>query len=336
MQKTIWCENSPDSLLEISAKFCVKNLHVVTRSHFWSDTDINSLCLPNEIGEKLFQVACENSQQGINDKFLHMFRHTRVNRVSLRDCSATDRGAKYLLRQKLRELDIHNCPQFTVATLNNINKYSENLQSLYIGNSVQILPDYLQPEGTFSDSDSEHEHDGNVYEKQGFIIRAPKLRKLCIRDLFINRGISFFDLLLKPLTEISHLDLSGAYHKEGMGDFGWLLSLNKAISLTLHNVQGIILLSWSINHVHTFISISDVEDSLPSLCRLVQLQHVDISQCNESRGQFKNPTQFMEKLVTSLTKLRSLDISGTNLAGTASDRSVKEPSLCDIAGLETR
>ena len=88
---------------------------------------------------------------------------------------------------------------FQVQTLNNINKYSENLQSLYIGNSVQILPDYLQPEGTFSDSDSEHEHDGNIYDKQGYIIRAPKLRKLCIRELFVQRGPTFFNLLLQPL-----------------------------------------------------------------------------------------------------------------------------------------
>ena len=86
-----------------------------------------------------------------------------------------------------------------MQTLNNINKYSENLQSLYIGNSVQILPNYLQPEGTFSDSDSEHEHDGNIYERQGFILRAPRLRKLCVRDLFVTRGATFFDLLLKPL-----------------------------------------------------------------------------------------------------------------------------------------
>ena len=112
------------------------------------------------------------------------------------------------------------------------------MKSLYIGNSVQILPSYLQPEGTFSDSDSEHEHDGNVYEKQGFILRAPELRKLCIRDLFVTRGPTYFDLLLKPLPELTHLDLSGAFHKEGMENFCWLLCLPELVSLILHNVQG--------------------------------------------------------------------------------------------------
>ena len=54
----------------------------------------------------------------------------------------------------------------------------------------------------------------------------------------------------------------------------------------------------------------DVEDSLQTLCQLKLLRHVDVSQCNESRGQFKDPAQFMESLVTSLPCLESLDISG--------------------------
>ena len=83
--------------------------------------------------------------------------------------------------------------------------------------------------------------------------------------------------------------------------------------------------------------ISDVEDSLHTLCKLVDLQHLDISQCNESRGQFKSPVLFMERLVVSLPCLRSLDISGTNLAGAGGDRGTKEERLlCDIAGMETR
>ena len=174
----------------------------------------------------------------------------------------TDRGLKYLLRFKLKELDIHACQHLTVKmrnenqlclmclllqvqTLHNINKYSENLQSLHIGNSVQVLPNYLQPEGTFSDSDSEVGLDGNIYEKQGYVIKCPKLRKLCIRDLFVNRGPLYFDLLLKPLQELTHLDLSGAFHKEGMGNFGWLLSLPKLLSVTLHNIQGMDDWTWT-------------------------------------------------------------------------------------------
>ena len=59
----------------------------------------------------------------------------------------------------------------------------------------------------------------------------------------------------------------------------------------------------------------DVEDSLPTLCQLPNLHHLDISQCNESRGHFKQPTQFMETLVKSLHCLKSLDISGQSSQG---------------------
>ena len=134
------------------------------------------------------------------------------------------------------------------------------------------------------------------------------------------------------------MDLSGAYHKEGMGDFGWLLCLRKLVSLTLHNVQGRSLYEREYVKYAIFNTvISDVEDSLQTLCKLVDLQHLDISQCNESRGQFKSPVLFMERLVVSLPCLRSLDISGTNLAGAGGDRGTKEERLlCDIAGMETR
>ena len=134
------------------------------------------------------------------------------------------------------------------------------------------------------------------------------------------------------------MDLSGAYHKEGMGDFGWLLCLRKLVSLTLHNVQGRSLYEREYVKYAIFNTvISDVEDSLQTLCKLVDLQHLDISQCNESRGQFKSPVLFMERLVVSLSCLRSLDISGTNLAGAGGDRGTKEERLlCDIAGMETR
>ena len=75
---------------------------------------------------------------------------------------------------------------------------------------------------------------------------------------------------------------------------------------------------------------------MQSLCQLKLLRHVDVSQCNESRGQFKDPAQFMESLVTSLPCLESLDISGTNLAGTGPERNSKRDVICDIPGLRSR
>ena len=40
------------------------------------------------------------------------------------------------------------------------------------------------------------------------------------------------------MIELTHLDLSGAFHMKGMANFSWLLSLPTLLSLTLHNVKG--------------------------------------------------------------------------------------------------
>lgn len=114
MSSATMCDNSPDSLLELAARFCAASLLQVTRAQRPDAVDLSALCLPHEVGEQLFQAACELDRD-LGDALVAVFRHTRLTRVRLRDCSVTDRGAKYLLRHKLRELDIHNCPQFTVS-----------------------------------------------------------------------------------------------------------------------------------------------------------------------------------------------------------------------------
>jgi len=303
----MWAGNSPPPLLHLTASYTVLHLDQVL------PIDTEGLHLPTEVGEKLFRVAAE---EGIDtgDSFVKRLRGiTRVSRASVRESSITDRGLKYLLRHKLRELDVHNCPALTAASLQAINRHGEQLQQLSIGNSVQILPDYLQQEGTFSDSEDDGVG-GNVYQRQGFIIKTPNLKRLAIRDLFINRGLNFFDLLLKPLGELTHLDLSSAFHNQGMQGFTWLLNTPRLLSLTLHNVK-------------------DVEQSLDSLVQLKELRHLDISQCGEPRGFFGNHSHFLESIILALPKLSSLDISGTNLAGSSADCS--DP-LCDIKGLSTR
>jgi len=79
--------------------------------------------------------------------------------------------------------------------------------------------------------------------------------------------------------------------------------------------------------------LSRVEHSLESLVQLKELRHLDISQCGEPRGFFGKPAHFLESIILALPKLSSLDISGTNLAGSSADCS--DP-LCDIRGLASR
>ena len=76
-------------------------------------------------------------------------------------------------------------------------------------------------------------------------------------------------------------------------------------------------------------------------------RHLDISQINKRQGTYENANLCLRSLVQSLCELTSLDISGTNLAGTGSyDR--EDPEFeelhpvdknlvrCDIPGLATR
>jgi len=317
--RTIWEINSPDSLVDIAARFCVLHTQTFTQSRRDGNLELqDGMHLPAEICEKLFHISQEEGID-LNDKFAHIFKDTettRVRQISVRDSSLSDKGMRHLVKHNLRELDLHNCAGLTVQTLHNINRNSDHLHSLCIGNSVQILPDYLHPDSPASDSETDDEKEESLYEKQGFIIKAIKLRRLCVRDLFVNRGPKYFDLLLKPLPGLSHLDLSGAYHNQGMSELRWLLHCRNLVSLTLHNVK-------------------DIESSLSSLRLLTNLRHLDVSQHDDLRGEFREPLKFLQTVAESLTKLTSLDISGTNLAGMGGEK-CEDGKTCDILGLWSR
>ena len=49
--RTVWCQNSPDSLQDEVARFCVLNLQVLQQAA--ANGEVH---LPSKIGEKLFQV----------------------------------------------------------------------------------------------------------------------------------------------------------------------------------------------------------------------------------------------------------------------------------------
>ena len=65
---------------------------------------------------------------------------------------------------------------------------------------------------------------------------------------------------------------------------------------------------------------------------------MDISQVNKRQGHYENPNESLRNLVQSLSNLSSLDISGTNLAGTGCYEDQKGQSVvkCDIPGLVSR
>ena len=110
------------------------------------------------------------------------------------------------------------------------------------------------------EEDSLDEEDRRVseFEKRGYILSAPRLQRLAVRDLFVTRGPGYLDLLLRPLPLLTHLDLTGLGHNEGLGDFSFLRPLSCLASLVLHNVLG-------------------VDSAVDALSSLRSLRHLDIS-----------------------------------------------------------
>ena len=266
------------------------------------------LQLPTEVCEKLFSML---HQEGLDvtDETAAIFGDTscaRLRRVSVRESSLTDAGLAHLLKHDLHSLDVHNCAGLTGGALELLNRRASALVSLNVGNSTQILPDYVtesrhrrdEDEDDDEDSLDEEDKEAAVYDERGYILRAPRLQRLAMRELYVTGGQPYLDLLLRPLPGLTHLDLSELKHVEGLGDFAFLRHLPRLASLVLHNVQGL-------------------DAAVESVLSLgATLKHLDISQSDEKLGFYSEPNRTLARLVTGLPGLQSLDISGTNLAGT--------------------
>ncbi|XP_067009020.1 protein zer-1 homolog isoform X2 [Anabrus simplex] len=319
---TVCGESAPDSLLDLCFKYVVCHLETICSiDPFTKDYKLKEgLALPSEICEKIIQVY-QTGGHVIDDRFVNIFQNphtTRLRRVRLRNSSITDDGLCTLLGHNLLELDLFNCANITEGSLVHINECGESLLSLSLGSGVHLLPSSLFPE------DARMQEGDNIsgYHRRGYILRTPNLRRLAVRHLYIQGERMYFPLLLRSLTNLTHLDLSSCFD---LGDLSYLCELKNLVSLVLFNVQRL-------------------QDALESLCKLTKLRHLDISQSSEKYGTFRNENQTLATLVESLPNLTSLDISGTNLAGTGvaehSPSSKNENDLSmpqtDIPGLSSR
>ena len=57
----------------------------------------------------------------------------------------------------------------------------------------------------------------------------------------MNMKLSYFDIILKRQSKLTHLDMSGCQHRNGMDEFKWLPDnlTNSLQSLTLFNMEEI-------------------------------------------------------------------------------------------------
>lgn len=300
-------DNTPDTLYDQSLNYIVKNLPAMTTldpSCRWRKLR-DGVALPRELCET-FLHRYQKSQR-VNNNIANMFRDRNVTRlkiIRLRNSRVTDEGLRFFLEHKPEELELVQCEYLSQASLETINNNSENLRSLKFGPVTYVLS-----------------QDENLYRSRGYVIYAPNLQSLTIQ----RRGLAIFPtLLLKPLPNLVHLDLSEC---TSAGSIWALSEMKKLRSLILHSVH------WSKDVVEWIVCISS-------------LRHLDVSQANERHGKFYNPNEVLAKIVTSLPELESLDISGTNLAGTGASVAALQPMsvdddhdnkvLCDIPGLVSR
>jgi len=294
--------NAPDSLLDQCFVFVVRHLSTISRvnraTHCYELYP--GLALPRELCEKL--VYFYNQNVGVlDDRFISLFNNTSftsLKRICLRNSSVTDEGLAALLKHNLIELDLEKCSNITEQSLSTLNEHGDCLTSLSVGAEVQLLPNDLYPAHTSSSYDEA-------------IIKAPKLKRLVLRNIMPGvKDQMYFNRLFQALPNLTYLDLSGFVDIE---DFSFLKQLTNLVSLILHNVV-------------------KVQNGMTAILELKKLRHLDISQSNEKVRTFLLEHTTLRYIVKSLPELVSLDISGTNLAGTG----VAETKYTDIPGLDSR
>lgn len=244
-------DNAPISLLDQCFRFIVQQL--CTICFLDTSTDLyelhSGLVLPRELCEKVFQFYNQNAgASGIDDKFVNIFKNTSVTsikRVRLRNSVISDQGLKILLQHKLIELDLEKCKTISARSLATLNEFGENLLHLTIGTDVSLLPSSLKS--------PPFDQEFLIYKGQAIspVIKAPKLRKLAIRNFkFVSNDQLYFDSLFKFLPQLVHLDLSGS---TGIECLSFLTHLKRLVYLVLHNVV-------------------KVQDGLTSICELKSLR----------------------------------------------------------------
>lgn len=301
-----FCNSSaPESLLDICLEYIVNHLDTICEYEPYSDSlklkDI--VTLPVEICERLLNVRMSKASR-INHSFVNIFRDrhaTGLKRVKLRNTDLQDIDLLVLVKHRLVELEITHSPRLTVNSLRHIVKYACNLTTLVIGDSTNIFP--TKPRVGRDHFDNE------------FAIAAPQLRKLCLRN-FASIPTDVYVNFFKFLDNLTHLDLSNC---SDLSNLSFIQHLTNLTCLVLYNVD-------------------KIETMVPTICKLANLKHLDISQSGDDRGKYEKANQFLAKIVESLPRLISLDISGTNLAGrgVAEARTNETVGACDIPGLTSR
>ncbi|CAH0547370.1 unnamed protein product [Brassicogethes aeneus] len=300
-----FCNSTPESLLDVCFDYINNHLDTICVANQFGNLQLREgVALPVEISERLLSVR-SNSLNHINSKFINIFSDTtctRLKRVKLRKTQIGNEDLEVLLKHRLLELEISHSPDLTSKCVKLLTEYGTSLNSLII-EDTNIFPKNIYGHLKFTE-----EH----YDK-GFIFLAPALKKLSLRGLQELQS-DFYMLLLNQLMNLTHLDLSNCSHLQ---NFDYTEHLTNLTSLILYNVD-------------------NIECKITAICKLKLLRHLDISTSKEDRGKYNKGNEILTTIVESLPRLTSLDISGTNLAGTGVAEHSNGSYASDIPGLSSR
>ncbi|XP_045198944.2 protein zer-1 homolog [Mercenaria mercenaria] len=312
----IWPANTPSSLEDICIIYFLDHIFKFLEKTDDSYRLKQGITFPQGLSDKLLAKLVTHTKhlQDTDDNVFGIFNNratTSLTELPLRYTAVSSDQLSYLCLHPLREIDIAYCSEIKGKFVKCINQAHRTLRVLQLGGYDQFERMEFLLEGDDQYSTPSEQGDGARSLSQSAIFVLPNLRSLSIRDINAFRPIDgvyienvpLIDRVIRPLKSLTHLDLCDCHlEKKTLEEIGDL-DLPNLMSLSMCDV------------------LNGCETALDNLCRLTTLRHLDVSQGDDTTMflpvQYPKPTDRLQAIIASMPNLRSLDISGTNLAGYA-------------------
>lgn len=268
---TVWVDNTPDSLLDIALRYCIKHQNVFCKYNEMIeeyDELLDDLSLPVGICERLLNLSKTEMSEDRFNQFITIFKdpsRTHLRHLDLSDSVIDDHSLEILTRHNIAELNISNCKRLTRACLPYIAKLRNSLVSLNVGRSIQIFrieeennpqlvekaEDALMLFFQALDPHNEANQPSNNVEVVSELC-LPYLRKLVINGLKTKH---YLGRILKSTEYLTYLDLSNC--DLDCDDLECLSAQKQLTSLILCDVMSVV-------------------QCVPAICQLKSLRYVKL------------------------------------------------------------
>lgn len=221
---TVWVDNTPNSLLDIVVRYCIKNENIFTQINEKHELElINDLKLQVGVCERMLTICKAEMYTDCYQNFLTCFRdanRTHLKHIDLSNTMVTDKFLDTLTRHSIVELNINNCTELTVNCLSSIAKLGNSLGSLTIGSTTQIflynnIDMQVDPKEQLMIELPELECQNNLApswkQNSSTVVEPafyfPKLCKLVIHGLRVKLTF-YFQNFVKSAEFLTYLDIS--------------------------------------------------------------------------------------------------------------------------------